>query len=114
MPRAATILHTADVHLGSMAFGREENAFRRAIDTAIDLDVDAVLVAGDLFDHARVDDALLEWTGDQLNRLERPVVLLPGNHDALHEASVYNRFELADRCPAATLLDEVSGSSVEV
>jgi exonuclease SbcD len=114
MPRLVTILHTADVHLGSSQLAREERAFERSVDKAIDLDVDAVVVAGDLFDHARVDEDLLDWTAAQLNRLERPVVVLTGNHDTLHGASVYHRLRLAERCPDAVLLEDVDGGVVDV
>jgi DNA repair protein SbcD/Mre11 len=77
--RSATVLHTADVHLGTGTAGEdgyEERSFARAIDLAIDANVDAVLVAGDLFDHARVSEDLLGWTAKQLDRAERPVILL--------------------------------------
>jgi DNA repair exonuclease SbcCD nuclease subunit len=114
MPRPATILHTADVHLAAGTGGREERAFERAVDAAIDRDVDAVVIAGDLFDHARVADDLLEGTAAQLNRLERPVVLLTGNHDVLDETSVHHRFRVTERCANVVLLDDLAGSTVEV
>ncbi len=113
-PRQATILHTSDVHLDRVDDSREQRAFEAAIDVAIDLDVDAVLIMGDLFDHARVPDDILEWTAAQLDRLARPVVLLVGNHDALHERSVHHRFEVASRCQAVLFLDDPDGSVVEV
>jgi DNA repair exonuclease SbcCD nuclease subunit len=111
------MLHTADVHLGLSGLnerGLEERAFTAAIDLAIDRDVDAILIAGDLFDHARVPDSLLEWTAKQLDRAERPVVLLAGNHDPLNGQSVHHRFSASDRCAQATLLDQANGSTVEV
>lgn len=114
MPRPASVLHTADVHLASGAGGREERAFALAVDVAIDRDVDAVVIAGDLFDHARVSDELLDWTAAQLDRLERPVVLLTGNHDVLDDTSVHHRFRVAERCPNVTLLDDLAGSTVGV
>lgn len=110
--RPATVLHTADVHLGNSVL--EERAFARAIDAAIEADVDAVIVAGDLFDHARVPDELLAWTAKQLDRAERPVVLLVGNHDALHQGSVHHRFGVAERCARVILLDDPDGMTVEV
>jgi exonuclease SbcD len=115
--RPATVLHTADVHLGTGTAGEngyEERCFARAVDLAIERDVDAVLVAGDLFDHARVPEDLLAWTAKQLDRLERPVVLLVGNHDALHDTSVHQRFGGPERCSQLELLDDPDGSMVEV
>ena len=114
--RAASILHLADVHLGlgSGGAGLEERAFETVVDHAIEIDVDAVLIVGDLFDHARVSDDLLAWTAKQLDRLERPVVLLTGNHDPLNEASVHRRFRAVERCARVLLLDEPDGVVVEV
>lgn len=115
--RPSTLLHTADVHLGISAdgaHGLEEQAFSRAIDFAIETSVDAILIAGDLFDHARVSDDLLAWTAKQLDRAERPVVLLVGNHDALHDASVHHRFQVSERCPRVQLLEDPDGSIIEV
>jgi DNA repair protein SbcD/Mre11 len=115
--RPVLLLHTADVHLGSGTEGpdgREERAFARGIDLAIEADVDGVIVAGDLFDHARVPEALLAWTAEQFDRLGRPVVLLVGNHDALHNESVHHRFRVVERCAPVKLLDDPNGSMIEV
>src|SRR5438309_973872 len=105
--RPTTLLHIADVHLGlnnAPEGGLEERAFAAAMDLAIEADVDAVLVVGDLFDHARVSDDLLAWTAKELARVERPVVLLVGNHDALDGDSVHHRFRVAERCPNVILV----------
>jgi DNA repair protein SbcD/Mre11 len=116
--RSAKILHTSDTHLGVTGRGDgtalEERALARAIDLAIEQDVDAILIAGDLFDHARVPESLLAWTAGQLNRAGRPTVLLVGNHDVLDDSSVHHRFGVADRCPQTMLLDQPGGSIVEV
>jgi DNA repair exonuclease SbcCD nuclease subunit len=115
--KPATLLHTADVHLGNGGSGPrsfEARAFSGALDLAIDSDVDAVLVVGDLFDHARVADELLDWVGDELDRVARPVVLLVGNHDALDEGSVHHRFRVTERCPHVIFIDQPDGAIVEV
>jgi DNA repair protein SbcD/Mre11 len=116
--RSAKILHTSDTHLGATGRGDgaalEERAFARAIDLAIEQDVDAILIAGDLFDHARVPESLLAWTAGQLDRAGRPVVLLAGNHDVLDGSSVHHRFGARDRCAQTMLLDQLDGSIVEV
>ena len=115
--RPATLLHIADVHLGLNGThdgSLEERAFSAALDHAVEADLDAVLVVGDLFDHARVSDELLAWTAKELARVERPVVLLVGNHDALDEGSVHERFRVPERCPNVILVTEHDGELVEV
>src|SRR5579859_3089818 len=112
--RAAKVLHTSDCHLGSGDGGHEEAAFSRAIDLAIREDVDVVLIAGDLFDNARVPESLLGWTADQLDRLERPVVIIPGNHDAFHDSSVYLRFQPDERCRQVSFIQDAEGAVVHV
>lgn len=100
---ALKILHTADWHLGRRfpSFGEaDENKLTRARLDAVDrvlglaesFAVDAVLCAGDLFD----DPAPAETWWSNLLRLferrarrERPVFLLPGNHDPLQAESVW-------------------------
>ncbi|MBV8985633.1 MAG: metallophosphoesterase [Acidimicrobiia bacterium] len=115
--RPVTLLHIADVHLGLNSApdgGLEERAFAAAMDLAIDADVDAVLIVGDLFDHTRVSDDLLAWTAKELARVERPVVLLVGNHDALDDNSVHHRFRVVERCPNVILVADPDGELVEV
>jgi DNA repair exonuclease SbcCD nuclease subunit len=111
--RPARLLHTSDVHLG-VPGSREERALHAAVDLAEALEVDAVLVAGDLFDHARVPDEVLELAATELGRLRRPVVLMPGNHDVLDARSVHDRFDVRSRCPNVQFLDDPAGSLVRV
>ena len=90
------LLHLADVHLGAAcsAFGPIAQDRRRAIleafrslpDVAVDHRVDAVLVAGDLFDGPAPDADLLAAARDALRRFVDacvPVFMVPGNHDAV-------------------------------
>lgn len=115
--RPTRLVHTADVHLGIGAAGPagfEERAFAQAVALTADIRADGLLIAGDLFDHARVPDELLDWTARQLDRAGCPVVLLPGNHDTLHPGSVHHRFRPAERCVSVTLLDDPDGSVQEL
>lgn len=115
--RPIRLVHTADVHLGIGAAGPggfAEQAFARAITLTADIRADGLLIAGDLFDHARVPEELLSWTAGQLDRAGCPVVLLPGNHDTLHADSVHYRFRPAQRCAAVTLLDNPDGAVAEL
>ena len=86
------MLHTSDVHIagdrGSI------DGLRAVVDTAIECDVDIVLIAGDLFDSSRVNDDAVAETVDELRRLRRPVVVVPGNHDCVDQYSIYRRVDL--------------------
>ena len=113
-PRPATILHISDCHLDDVEGSRDRRAFVSAIDLSIELDVDLLLITGDLFDHSRVRDPLLEWTAAGLDRSHRPVVLIVGNHDCFNATSVHHRFSAASRCQQVTFLDDPEGASVEV
>ena len=96
------IVHTSDVHLDGRGAdveadgfrNRAERAFAGVVDTALDEDAHLLLIAGDLFDNNRVDDATIAFVYRQLGRLaEQQVVVLPGNHDVHDERSVWNRFD---------------------
>ena len=88
------VLHIADVHLGARLGGfqavaeeRREairGAFRELPARAAAWDVDAVLVAGDLFDSARPERRDVDLAREVLRDLAtggRPVFAIPGNHD---------------------------------
>lgn len=90
------LLHVADIHLGASysAFGalagdrgREVlDAFKRLPDTALEHRVDAVLIAGDLFDGPSPGAQVLATARETLRRFVDaciPVFMVPGNHDAI-------------------------------
>jgi DNA repair exonuclease SbcCD nuclease subunit len=88
-------LHIADVHLDTSFAGRSEavrrrlreasrEAFQRAVDVALQEQVDAVLIAGDLFDGERLSFATERFLMNQVGRLGDhgiTVVYATGNHD---------------------------------
>jgi DNA repair exonuclease SbcCD nuclease subunit len=97
------LLHTADWHLGRRFRSFDQDQERKLTRARLDvLDriflaaersvVDAVLCAGDLFDEPNPQ---AEWWEEVARRLEkrnwkeRPVFLLPGNHDPLVPESVW-------------------------
>ena len=100
---ALKLLHTADWHLGRRfpAFGRDQEilltrarleVLGRILNVAASRNVDAVLCAGDLFNQPSPPE---EWWRGALGELarrdwQRPVVLLPGNHDPFTPTSVYH------------------------
>ena len=106
-------LHLADLHIGKNLNGYsliddQRHALRFVIDQAIKLNVDALVLAGDLYDKTTPSaeaTALLDWffTGCAENNLR--VLATPGNHDSaervgyakhllarekIHLAGVYN------------------------
>jgi DNA repair exonuclease SbcCD nuclease subunit len=110
------LLHTSDVHLGATFKvlgdrGREQHrqvrdTFARVIGLAIEERVDAVLIAGDLFDSVRAARVQIEFAADQLARLGTagiPACVIAGNHDPLGEGSGSLWRDLAARCPGLTV-----------
>ena len=106
MPR---LLHMADVHLGARhrdlgaaaqkQRDRQFAAFRRAIDVAIERGVDAVLIAGDLFDSNAQPRRLADKVASELRRLadlQIPTVIIPGTHDCYDPTSIYRALDLAE------------------
>jgi DNA repair exonuclease SbcCD nuclease subunit len=100
---ALKILHTADWHLGlrHRTFDKEDerkltrarlDVVDRILDCAERWGVQAMLCAGDLFDDAHPEKEWWQGLADRLQARdwsERPVFLLPGNHDPLIPGSVY-------------------------
>ena len=88
-------LHIADVHLDTGFAARSStvrnrlrqasrDALERCVDTALQERVDALLIAGDLFDGEHVSFATERFLLDQLARLDQAgvaVVYATGNHD---------------------------------
>ena len=84
------LLHTGDWHVGRTIRGRSRmpefrDVLHEVVGVAGDEGVDAVLVAGDVYEHRsaspEADDAVFE-TLVQLREGGIPVVLIPGNHDS--------------------------------
>jgi DNA repair protein SbcD/Mre11 len=110
------LLHTSDVHLGATfkvlgERGREQHrqlreTFARVIDLAIEERVDAVLIAGDLFDSVAAARVHLSFAAQHLARLGEagiPACAIAGNHDPLGEGSESLWRELGARCPHLTI-----------
>jgi exonuclease SbcD len=84
------LVHSSDLHLGMhLAAGVE--ALEVVLAASRRLEADVTLLVGDVFDHNRVPDGLLEAAAAALEQAHAPVVILPGNHDCLAENSVYRR-----------------------
>lgn len=108
--RALRLLHASDCHLGSSPVRTaKEDAFASLVDLATSTQMDALLIAGDLFDTPRAAGDILDWTAEQLSRVQCPVVILPGNHDWYEEESPFLRVDFEERCPNVHVLDEPDG-----
>jgi DNA repair exonuclease SbcCD nuclease subunit len=86
------LVHTSDVHLGCDYNGKlARRALAAVVDTAMSIGADALILAGDVFDHNRVKDDDVAYLLDQLERSAMPSIVLPGNHDCYDASSVYHR-----------------------
>ncbi|MFD4916828.1 metallophosphoesterase [Streptomyces virginiae] len=95
------IAHLSDVHLDG---GRRAAERTRAVMEYLDglpYDVDAVLVSGDIADHAA--DAEYEEAA-KLLRSRHPLVVCPGNHD---ERAAFRRGLLGEGSPSTEPVDQV-------
>lgn len=64
-------------------------AFSEVISIANARAADLTLIVGDLFDSARVSEEALAFALADIARARMPVVMIPGNHDAHDERSIY-------------------------
>ncbi len=58
-----------------------------------------IVVAGDVFEHNQLDRSVLGRTFEALRSCKVPIYLLPGNHDPLDAASIYDSAEFKRECP---------------
>jgi DNA repair exonuclease SbcCD nuclease subunit len=100
-----SILHFADLHLDGAFTGsrlpatlarrcREQlrQTLRRIIDLAKERGANAVTVAGDLFERARLSPDTAAFLTSEFERLAPiPLFIAPGNHDAADAGSLYQR-----------------------
>src|SRR5712664_3207608 len=83
-------LHTSDWHVGKTIRGRARtdeftNVLAEVVGIAVQEQVDAVLVAGDLYEHRTASpdaDVLVFETFVRLYEARIPMVIIPGNHDS--------------------------------
>ena len=88
-------LHTADLHIGKRVnefsmLEDQEYILRQILKTADKEQVEAVLIAGDVYDN-QVPSAeavrLFDWFLTQLNSRKLPVIVIGGNHDSVERLS---------------------------
>ena len=111
--RSIRLIHTSDTHLGD---DWDPKAAQRALSAVVDgvhsLRADALLIAGDVFDNARISDAVLEFFVSEMARAAVPVVILPGNHDLYDAASLYHRSPFANAPDNLRIISGTRGETV--
>lgn len=116
------ILHTSDWHLGRSLKGVDltaahRTAIERLIEIVAEHDVDAVVVAGDVYDRAIPHTDAVRLLGEALTGIcaQVPVVMTPGNHDSpvrlgfaagLFTDQLHIRASLAEASTPVLLSDE--------
>ena len=101
MKRQIRIAHTSDVHLdgastrgaGAGYRNSAEFAFAKIVDRIHTGGYDLFIVAGDLYDHNRIDQSDVNFVRTQLEQIECPVIMIPGNHDVFDDTSHWHRFD---------------------
>ncbi|VBR62575.1 metallophosphoesterase [Burkholderia pseudomallei] len=110
-----SILHTADWQIGRVFSQFEPDdaaalfearfvAVERLAAIATERGVDAVLVAGDVFDAQTVSDKTIRRLFNAMRNFAGTWVLIPGNHDAALTESVWTRARRIDAIPSNALL----------
>jgi DNA repair exonuclease SbcCD nuclease subunit len=107
----ARFLHTADWQIGrqygqiaaddAVALAEARfGALERLAQLAVEHKVDAVLVAGDVFDAQTVSDRTVRRLFNALQAFSGPWIMIPGNHDAALAECVWTRAERLQAIPA--------------
>jgi DNA repair exonuclease SbcCD nuclease subunit len=94
--RDVVAVHSSDLHVDTdwtarLHGGDGTSGLRAVLDTARAIEADLVVLAGDVFDHNRLPDEVLLRTARLLGAAERPIVVLPGNHDPAVDDSAWRR-----------------------
>ena len=76
------------------------NVVARMATIAAERHVDAVLIAGDVFDLQTVPDRVIRKLFGAMAGFSGPWILIPGNHDAALAESVWTRAQRLDAIPA--------------
>ena len=113
-PSEVVIVHSSDLHLGvddSFSASDKLAALPKVLCAAARAAAHVVVLAGDTFDNHRQPLDLLQRAAQMLRDCQKPVVILPGNHDPLTPDSVYRRGGLAS-IPNVTILGLTVDESV--
>ena len=102
------ILHTADWQIGKpfLSITDKPKRYRVQRERLLVIDriskvaeqekVDAVVIAGDLFDSAIVPAEVVMESFEGIGKMQRPVLVIPGNHDHGGEEGIWERVEVKE------------------
>jgi DNA repair exonuclease SbcCD nuclease subunit len=93
--------------------GRVRRAFSAVIDLANSREADLMLIVGDLFDSSRIEPGALDFALGEIARARMAVVMVPGNHDAHDERSLYAGLSANTLPPNLHLILEPAGRTIE-
>lgn len=88
-------LHVSDLHIGKKLCGKpliedQRHILSEIIGMASQEEIDAVLIAGDLYDKSQPGGEAIELAGGfltALSQLEKPVFIVSGNHDGAEQVA---------------------------
>ena len=107
------LVHTSDTHLGGDWHSQlSRDAFKTIVQSVSQVEADALLIVGDVFDHARIEDELLKFFLGQIASINQPVVILPGNHDIYDCNSLYLRTPFLKSPPNFNIVKAFEGEVI--
>jgi DNA repair exonuclease SbcCD nuclease subunit len=115
MDESITFLHSSDWQLGMMRrflgpdgqarWGQARlDAVARIGEVAVATGAAFVVVTGDVFEHNQVERQTILRACEALKRIPVPVVLLPGNHDALEPGSLWTSSQWQAHAPSHVIV----------
>ena len=122
MRRTLKIAHASDIHLDTDFYEGGENlaqrdyhreVFRALLDRILAQQPNLMLLPGDLFDSNRASGATILWAMEQLAALPFPVIMIPGNHDALEPDAIFLRHDFG-RISNVQMLLSVEGETLDL
>jgi len=122
MRRSLKIAHGSDIHLDSDFYEGGENlslrdyhrgVFRTLLDRVQAQRPDLMLLPGDLFDSNRASQGTILWAMEQLASVALPIIMIPGNHDAMEAGGIFLSHDFG-RIENLRMLTSAEGESVEL
>ena len=88
-------LHISDLHIGKKLCGKplmedQRHILGQILDMAADAGIDALLIAGDIYDKAQPSGEAVElagWFLTELAKLKKPCFIVSGNHDSAEQVA---------------------------